>query len=125
VSARYYAVVRINHNAAEVFLVNAIEESKRVVNSHTSMQRLHHRGPADGRPRHPIDRDYFSRIASTLNHIGGTLLTGPGEARFELGRYLRETRPALAAHVDELGTLDHPGDAALVAMARDHFHLAG
>jgi len=59
------------------------------------MQRLHHRGPADGRPRHPIDRDYFSRIASTLNHVGGTLLTGPGEARFELARYLSETRPDL------------------------------
>jgi stalled ribosome rescue protein Dom34 len=125
VSARYYAVVRINHNAAEVFLVNAIEESKRVVNSHTSMQRLHHRGPADGRPRHPIDRDYFSRIASTLNHVGGTLLTGPGEARFELARYLSDTRPDLAAQLDEIDALDHPGDAALVAIARDHFHLSG
>jgi hypothetical protein len=30
----------------------------------------------------------------------------------------------LAAHVYELETPVHPSDAALVAMARDHFHLA-
>jgi stalled ribosome rescue protein Dom34 len=124
-SARYYAIVWINHNAAEVFRINAIEESKRVVNSHTSLQSMHHRGHADGCENHPIDTDYFTRVASTLNHVGGTLLTGPGEARFELGRYLVETRPDLAAHVYEVDTPGHPGDAALVAMARDHFHLAG
>jgi stalled ribosome rescue protein Dom34 len=123
-SARYYAIVWINRNAAEVFRINAIEESKVVVNSHTSTQSLQHRGPADGRQRHPVDTDYFARIASTLNHVGGTLLTGPGEARFELGRYLGERRPDLAAHARELDTPAHPGDAVLVAMARDHFHLA-
>jgi stalled ribosome rescue protein Dom34 len=123
-SARYFAIVWINHNAAEVFRINAIEESKRVVNSHTSLQSLHHRGHADDPNHDPVDTDYFARIASTLNHVGGTLLTGPGEARFELGRYLGETRPDLATHVYEVDTPGHPGDAALVAMARDHFHLA-
>jgi stalled ribosome rescue protein Dom34 len=122
-SARNYAIVWINHNAAEVFRINEIEQSKVVVNSHTSQQSLHHRADGDGREHHPLDSDYFARIASTLNHVGGTLLTGPGEARFELGRYLGETRPDLAAHAFELDTPAHPGDAALVAMARDHFHL--
>jgi stalled ribosome rescue protein Dom34 len=124
-SARYYAIVWITHNAAEVFRLNALEQSKLVVNSHTSQQSLHHRAPADGREHHPVDTEYFARIAATLNHVGGTLLTGPGEARFELGRYLGETRPDLAAHVSELDTPDHPGDAALVALAREHFQLAG
>jgi len=123
-SARYYAIVWINHNAAEVFRINAIEESKLVVNSHTSMQSLHHRGDANGGERHPADTDYFARIASTLNHVGGTLIAGPGEARFELGRYLSETRPDLAAHVYELDTPAHPGDVGLVALARDYFHLS-
>jgi stalled ribosome rescue protein Dom34 len=122
-SARNYAIVWINHNAAEVFRINAIEESKRVVNSHTSLQSLHHRAAADGGERHPVDTDYFERIASTLNHVGGTLLAGPGEARFELGRYLGQERPDLAAHVHELETPDHPGDAELVSLARDYFHL--
>lgn len=128
-SARYYAIVWINHNAADVFRVNEIEQSKLVVNSHTSQQSLHHRGDGGGdgggHAQPPVDTDYFARIAASLNHVGGTLLTGPGEARFELGRYLGETRPDLAAHVLELETAKHPSDAALVAMARDHFHLAG
>jgi stalled ribosome rescue protein Dom34 len=124
-SARYYAIVWINHNAAEVFRVNAIEESKLVVNSHTSLQSLHHRGHIDGSEHHPVDTDYFARIASALNHVGGMLLAGPGEARFELGRYLGKNRPDLASHVHELDTPDHPGDVELIAMARDHFHLSG
>jgi hypothetical protein len=41
-SARYYAMVWINHNAAEVFRINAIEESKRVVNSLTSLDARDH-----------------------------------------------------------------------------------
>ncbi len=124
-SARYYAIVWINHNAAEIFRINALEQSKLVVNSHTSTQSLHHRGDDNGSHDHPVDTEYFSRIASTLNHVGGTLLAGPGEARFELGRFLGETRPDLAAHAHELDTATHPGDAGLVAMARDYFHLAG
>jgi stalled ribosome rescue protein Dom34 len=124
-SARYYALVWVNRNAAEVFRINAIEESKLVVNSHTSVQSLHHRGQVDGSEHHPVDSDYFDRIASTLNHVAGTLLAGPGEARFELRRYLGQSRPDLATHVHELDTPTHPGDPELVAMARDYFHISG
>ena len=72
-SALNYAIVWLNHNAAEVFCINAIEESKLVVNSHTSLQSLHHRAHIDGSEHHPVDTNYFARIASALNHVGGTL----------------------------------------------------
>jgi stalled ribosome rescue protein Dom34 len=124
-SARYHAIVWMNHNAAEVFRIDTGEDSKRVVNSHTSLQGLHHLGPADGGEHHAVDADYFTRIASALNHVGGILLAGPGQARFELGRFLGKTRPDLAAHMHELDIPGHPGDAALVALAREHFRLAG
>lgn len=124
-TARYYAIVWLNHNAAEVFRINATEQSRLVVNSHTSVQTLQHQGHKDGAEHHPVDTDYFSRIASTLNHVGGTLLAGPGEARFEFGRYLDQVRPDLASHTHELETPAHPGDAGLVALARDYFHLTG
>jgi stalled ribosome rescue protein Dom34 len=122
--SRYCAIVWINHNAAEIFRINAIEESKLVVNSHTSQQSLHHRRHVDGGGHHPVDVDYFERIASTLNHVEGTLLAGSGEARFELGRYLGQARPDLASHIHKLDTPNHPGDAGLVALARDYFHLS-
>jgi len=122
-SARYHAIVWMNHNAAEVFRVSDGEDLKLVVNSHTSTQSLHHRGHSDGSRHLPVDTDYFARIASALNHVGGILLSGPGQARFELGRFLGETRPDLAAHMQELDTPGHPGDAALVALAREHFRL--
>ena len=122
-SARYHAIVWMNHNAAEVFRVNNDENSKLVVNSHTSTQSLHHRGQVDGCEHQPVDTDYFTRIASALEHVRGILLSGPGQARFELGRFLGETRPDLAAHMQEFDTPGHPGDAALVALAREHFRL--
>lgn len=124
-SARYYAIVWMNHNAAEVYRLNAIEQSKVVVNSHTSVQTLQHHGHMDGTEHHPVDVDYFTRITSTLNHVGGTLLAGPGEARFEMGRYLTESRPDLASHMHEIDTPAHPGEAGLIAIARNYFGLAG
>jgi len=124
-SARYYAIVWINHNAAEVFRINAREESKLVVNSHTSQQTLHHSGHGDGSAQQPVDTDFFARIAATLNHVAGTVLAGPGQARYELCRYLGDARPDLAAHVHELDTPAHPGDAGIVALGRGYFHLAG
>lgn len=135
-SARYYGIVWVNHNAAEIYRINASEESKLVVNSHSSQQSLHHgghangiahadgSGHADGSAQHPVDTDFFARIVSTLNHMGGILLAGPGEARFELGSYVRQARPDLADHLSELDTPDHPGEAALVALARERFHLS-
>ncbi len=115
-SPRYYAIVWINHNAAEVFRINAIEESKRVVNSLTSLQSLHHRGHVEGSEHHPVDMEYFARIASALNHVGGTLLAGPGEARFELGRYLGQSRPDLA--VAAVVTIERPFRIAAKGLAR-------
>jgi len=123
-SAHYYAIVWIDHKAAEIFRVTAIDQSKLIVNSHTSLQSLHRRPHTNGIGHDPVDLDYFGRIASALNHVGGILLAGPGAARFDLARYLGHARPDLAAHTHEIATPGHPGDAALVALAREQFHLA-
>ena len=121
---RFHAMVWINHRDAEVLHFSAAEESKVVINSHLSVQRLHQQSHADGSKHQPVDTDFFYRIASALNHTGGTLLAGPGDAKFELERYLRQNRPDLAAHVHDVGTLDRPGDAQLIELAREHFRIA-
>ena len=39
--------------------------------------------------------------------------------------WLGQARPDIAPHTNELDTPAHPGDAGLVALARDYFHLSG
>jgi stalled ribosome rescue protein Dom34 len=124
VSHRFYAIVWIDHREAEVFHLSSTEESKVVINSHSSVQRLHQRSHADGTQHQAIDTDFFARIVSALNHTGGTLLAGPGEAKHDLERYIRGNRPDLGAHVQGIETVGHPGDEELIAIARDHFRLA-
>jgi len=50
--------------------------------------------------------------------VAGTLISGPGNAKHELESYLRRNRPELAAQVDTGETVEHPGEAALIASAR-------
>jgi stalled ribosome rescue protein Dom34 len=123
-SPRCYAIVWIDHREADVFRLNETEETKLVINSHTSVQRLHHQSHLDGSVHQPVDTEFFVRVVSALNHTGGTLVAGPGETKFEFERYLRRNRPDLAAHVDAIETVDHPGDAGLIALAREHFQIA-
>jgi stalled ribosome rescue protein Dom34 len=122
-SARYHAVVWINHHEAEVSRVNDDEDVSVVVSSHASMQRIHHRNGSDGEHA-AIDAGFFARIVALLNHTAGTLLAGPGEAKFELQRYIEEHRPDLATHVHELEAPPHPGHGRLIALAREYFRVA-
>jgi stalled ribosome rescue protein Dom34 len=122
-TARYHAVVWIDHHEAEVSRINDDEDVSVLVSSHASMQRIHHRNGADGAAA-AVDRSFFKRIVSVLNHTAGTLLAGPGEAKFELERYIAEARPDLATHVHELDTGPHPGHARLIALAREQFRSA-
>jgi stalled ribosome rescue protein Dom34 len=124
VSHRFYAIVWIDHREAEIFHVNATEGTKVVINSHSSTQTLHHESHADGTVHQAVDTNFFARIVSALNHTGGTLLTGPGETKHELERYLRGNRPDLGAHLEELDTVGHPRDQELIALVRDHYQLA-
>lgn len=122
-SARYHAVVWIDHHEAEVSRVSDDEDISVLVSSHSSTQRIHHRKGADGEHL-ATDTGFFKRIVSVLNHTAGILLAGPGEAKFELMRYIKAQRPDLAAHVYELETVPHPGHAGLIALARERFRMA-
>ena len=121
-SARYHGIVWIDPRQANVFQISTTEESKITINSHVSVQRLHHQNAAMN--PHPVDTQFFGRIVAALNHTGGTLIAGPGEAKFELNRYLKRHRPDLDAQVYGADTPDPPGDAGLVALAREYFQMA-
>ncbi len=125
----YHAVVWLDHSEAKVLRFSEDEESEVDVHSHTSLQRLHHRRTgweAGGNP--PDDTEFFERILKTLDHTGGTVITGPGNAKSALKAFLDHARPNCASRVFTVETLDHPAaDAladALLALGRRYFKSA-
>ena len=120
-SAHHHAVVWVDHDEARIFQIDAATPSRIVLHSHVSLQRLHHRENPDPRAPPPVDKQFYDRIAAALDHAGGTLITGPGNAKYELDAYLRQHRPALATLVNAENLRIHPGDAALMAIAASRF----
>jgi stalled ribosome rescue protein Dom34 len=120
---RYVSIVWIDHTHADVFQLNETGETKVVINSHTSVQRQHHQPQPqpDVGEREPADAEFFARAASALSHTASILVAGSGQTKFEFLRYLNEHGRGLAAHVQELGTGDHPNHVELIALAREHF----
>ncbi len=118
-----HAVVWLDHSEAKVFRFEQDEEAEVHIHSHTSLQRLHHRQggwEAGGNP--PDDREFFARIAGALEHAGGAVIAGPGNAKSALKEFLDRTRPHLAARVFVAEIADtHPGTHALLALARRYF----
>jgi stalled ribosome rescue protein Dom34 len=119
----HHAVVWLDHSEAKIFRFASDEEAEVQVHSHTSLQRLHHRAggwEAGGNP--PDDTEFFERIAGALDHTGGTVITGPGNAKSALKEFLDRARPHLASRVFAVEGADaHPGTHALLALGRRYF----
>jgi stalled ribosome rescue protein Dom34 len=120
--APLHTIVWVDHREAKLFNVLGSEHDDVVINSHTSVQRLHHQASKD--PGQAVDVEFFRRIVAALNHTRGMLITGPGNAKFELKRYIEEHRPDLAPRVSET-ELDTPGEAGLRALANDFITRSG
>ena len=117
-----HAVVWVDHSAAKVFRFSGDEESEVDIHSHASLQSLHHRrGGWEAGGNLPEQAEFFQRIAGALDHAGGTVVTGPGNAKVELKTYLDEQRPDVASRVFAVETLDHPAADALFALGRRYF----
>ena len=119
------AIVWIDRGEAKVFHLGADEDDKIVVHSHTSTQQLHRQTHHEEGSKETVDVEFFHRIIATLDHTGGTLITGPGNIKFELKEYLDRHRPDLAARVFGVETLEHPLNEELLGMARRFFATRG
>lgn len=123
-SHRFHGLVWIDHREADVFRFDETSDTKVVINSHTSVQRLHHQNRPEASEREPADTEFFARIVSALDRTAGLMIAGPGEARHDFERYVRRNRPDLGAHVHGVDTVGHPDREELIALARDHFQIA-
>ncbi len=116
-STRFKAIVWIDHEQARIVRLGESGGEEFVIHSHCSVQRQHQLAGEEAGGRASGDVQFFHRIVDSLHHIGSTLLTGPGNAKFELRRYMTRQRPELAAHVATITAPDRADDAALLSLA--------
>lgn len=121
----YHAIVWVNHSEAKVYRFSGDKESEADLHSHTSLQRLHHTRTgweAGGNP--PDDTEFFGRINAALEHAEGTVITGPGNAKSALKKFLDHVRPNVDSHVLVMETVDDHPDA-LLALGRKYLGRTG
>jgi len=118
---RRLCIVWIDHTEAKVLHFRGVEESKLVIHSRNSVQRLHQQ--AAGSAAAAEDGEFFGRIASAIDATRGTVLTGPGTAKFGLLHFLTQHHSGIGARVLEAAP-EQDGDAELLAMAHGVFDSA-
>jgi len=114
------AIIWIGRREAKVFHVSETEQIKLVI-MHTSAKRRHHRADHEDGTKHAVDPEFLQSIVKALDHAGGTLITGPGNSKFELQHYMDQHRPDLAARIAGVETIDESADAGILEVARRFF----
>ena len=117
----YRAILWIDHREAKIFEFSTTEVERIVVKSHESGRHLQHKANTPGSGHHGVDTEFFGRVIKQLEEVGAILITGPSTAKLEFKNHIVERSPTLAKRISGVETLDHPTDAALLALARKFF----
>jgi stalled ribosome rescue protein Dom34 len=109
-----HAVVRIDHQKAEVLQFDAEHLQAQTVKAHSDHTRQHGSGVR-------TEHEFFGEVCDALAGIGEVLITGPHTAQADFRRYVDKHRPAVAGQIVGWETVDHPSEGQLVALARKYF----
>lgn len=112
--ALFHAVVRIDHESAEVFEFDADQVKGRKIKSHAHETPQHHSGVR-------TEHEFFGSVCDSLDGIAEVLITGGHKAIGDFKHYVEKHRPQVATHVVGYEVVDHPSENQLVAFARKFF----
>ena len=118
------AIIWIDRREAKVFQVSETEQVKLVI-THGSATRRGHRADHEDGTKHAVDPQFLHSVVEAIDVAWGTLITGPGNSKFELQRYMHQRRPDLAARISGVETIDEPADAGILEFARRFFRTRG
>ncbi|MGZ3362059.1 MAG: translational machinery protein, partial [Xanthobacteraceae bacterium] len=90
-----HAVVWIDHHEARVFHFNAQEMDRLVVKPDNPHVHIHHKANSMGSGHAPEDKAYFLAVVEALGASTAVLVTGPGNAKAELVKYIARHAPAV------------------------------
>jgi stalled ribosome rescue protein Dom34 len=119
------AAVWIDHHEARIFHVEAGSVDESWIQAPRRHVLRHEKGPAEER-RHPDDaRRFFHDVSVGLRDADQILVMGPGTAKLQLLRHLREHERELERRVVGVETVDHPSDRQIAAYVRRYYELGG
>lgn len=119
-----HAVVWLDHCEAKVFFFNReTAESLRLATTLAHHQTHNKAGTVHGK-RAPENQSFYHDIVAALQPAEEWLIVGPGSAKDELAKHIRDHYPQLKDRVVGVEPADHPTEAQIVAHARSFFHAA-
>jgi stalled ribosome rescue protein Dom34 len=110
----FHAVVRIDHQNAEVLQFDAEHVQAQKVKAHSHHTRQHHSGVRS-------EHEFFGHVCDALGGIPEILVVGSKTAQADFRHYVEKHRAALAPFVVGYETVDQPTPNQLVAFARQYF----
>lgn len=110
----FHAVVRIDHQTAEILQFDAEHVQAQKVKAHSHHTAQHGSGVRTG-------HEFFGEVCDALAGIQEVLVAGSHTVQADFRHYLEKHRPALAPLVVGYETVDHPTTNQLIALARRFF----
>lgn len=100
-----HAVIWLDHHEAKIIQFNPdISETR------------HLKHPGDDRLK-----DFYHAIAKGVDGVNEVLVTGPGAAKDEFMKHIKQHDPDVARRVLGVETADHPSEGQILAHARQYF----
>ena len=110
----FHAVVRIDHQHAEILQFDAEHVQAQKVKAHSHHTAQHGSGVR-------TEHEFFGHVCDALAGVTEILVVGSKTAQADFKHYVDKHRPALARQVVGYETVDQPTQNQLVAFARQVF----
>ena len=109
-----HAVVRIDHQSAEVLQFDAEHVQAEKIRAQT-----HHTAQYGSTVR--TEHEFYGHVADALADVQEVLVVGSGTAPTAFKSYCEKHRPQTASRIVGTEVVDHPTEAQVVALARKYF----
>jgi stalled ribosome rescue protein Dom34 len=125
--SHYHAVVWLDHRSAHVLHLGHDDVAALHVHAKGSghmlehAKHIHHRAGTRTGNHAPDNPTYFNDVVAALGDAHDWLIVGPGTAKQDFMRHLRDHRPELVERIVGIESADHPTDKQIVANARRYF----
>jgi stalled ribosome rescue protein Dom34 len=125
--SHYHAVVWLDHRSAHVLHLGPDDVEALHVHAKGSAhllehaKHIHHRAGTRTGNHAPDNPTYFNDVITALGSARDWLIVGPGSAKQDFMRFLREHRSEMLERVVGVESADHPTDPQIAASARRYF----
>jgi stalled ribosome rescue protein Dom34 len=117
----FHALVWIDNREAKIFRFTATSHEQALVSATHPDQHIHTKAHSGGSGHSAVDHAFFERVAAALASVGAVLIVGPGNAKTELAKHIKQKHPPLAARISAVEPADHPPDGELLKLGRTFY----